>query len=127
MTASTVRPVNLAYVRGLYDGIRAASVLRRHWEVVKFSDRISDRIQELINAGEPSGYLDSARRVILSATLARKAARHADRVVDAFGDTSLELYPANEGLELLAAYAVECEAADVDLRASIHDSLRLSA
>ncbi|HEX9089551.1 MAG TPA: hypothetical protein VF867_18820 [Arthrobacter sp.] len=127
MTASLVRPVDLAYVRGLYDGIRASSVVRGHWEVVKFSDKVADRIQELINAGEPSGYLDSARRVILSAKLARKAARHADRVVDTCGDTSMELYQANEGLELLAAYAVECEAADTDLRAAIHDSLRLSA
>lgn len=127
MTGSTVGPDDLAHVRGLYGGIRAASVVRGHWEVVKFTDKISNRIQAIIDAGEPTGYLDSARRVRDSEKLARKAACHSDRVVEAFGDTAQALHHANEGKEMLSAYALECDAADTALRAAIHDSLRLSA
>jgi hypothetical protein len=117
----------LDYVLALYRQTGSTHASYTHPRIRRGAADVINRINGLLATPEPSGYGESARRVEESRDLAVMAGLLSCAIVDILGDTSPLLPVANEGLALLEEYAAGCEAADVDLRAAIHDSLRPAA
>lgn len=91
-----------------------------HAKLREAAHRIAAGVEAHQSAGKPTGYLESARRIGSARQLAVQAKDFSHMVVDMFGDTSLLLPPANEGLALLEAYAEACESDDEQLRDDLH-------
>jgi hypothetical protein len=117
----------LDYVLALYRQAGSTHASYTHPRIRRAAADIISRINGLLATPEPSGYSESARRVEDSKDLAVMAEVLSGAIVDVLGDTSPLLPVANEGLGLLADYARDCEAADVSLRAAIHEAELLRA